>query len=85
MKDKINIYQITSLDGPESTPLCCYYPAKRTTKIPFDRLQASSYKGDVFLGFLLYCAANWLVLVYFGYLESLTPHLGASLVLMRWP
>jgi len=33
MKDKINIYQIIILEGPESTPLCCYYPAKRTTEV----------------------------------------------------
>jgi len=58
MKDKINIYQITSLEGPKNTPLCCYYPAKRTTKIPFNQLQASWYKGDIFLGFLLYLAAD---------------------------
>jgi len=24
MKDKINIYQIISLKGPESTSLCCH-------------------------------------------------------------
>jgi len=33
MKDKINIYLINCLKGSENTPLCCYYPAKRTRKM----------------------------------------------------
>jgi len=35
MKEDINIYQVKCPKGPESTPLCCFYPAKRTTEVPF--------------------------------------------------
>jgi len=33
MKSEINIYQTINLEGPECTPLCCFYPAKRTRKL----------------------------------------------------
>jgi len=33
VKREINIYQDIILEGPECTPLCCFYPAKRTRKL----------------------------------------------------